>query len=90
MIEIILGIIILALLGYIVWKDHHFSNERKILLNAALSKTSIEFATANKITEKEEEKVEESLPEFISQDTLDDDEFVAGLRKSIDEEEVKE
>ena len=87
--EIILGIIILALLGYIAWKDYHFGRERVTLINAILSKTSIEFATANKITEKQEEPKEEAPPEYISQDGLSDEEFVAGLRKSssIDEEE---
>lgn len=83
---IIEGIIILALLGYIVFKDYQVGKERRELLTAVLSKNSIEFATATKIVEKEEPK-EEVQPEFISQDSLDTDEFVAGLRKTTLEEE---
>lgn len=78
--EYILGLIILALLGYIVWKDKHFAKERRELLNAVLSKNAVEFATANQITEKVEEK-EEEQPEFILQDNLSDDEFIEGIRK---------
>ena len=83
-----MGLIILALFGYTLWKDHHFSKERRELLNAVLSKTSIEFATANKITEKTEPK-EEVPSEYISQDSLSDEDFAKSIHKSIDEEDEK-
>lgn len=83
--EIILGLIIFALFGYIIWKDSHFAKERRELLNAVLSKTSIEFATANKITEKVEEPKEEVQSEFIPQDSLSDEEFYDGINKTLDD-----
>ncbi len=79
--EYLLGLVILALLGYIVWKDHQIGKERRELLNAVLSKTSIEFATANVITEKQEDK-EETPPDFVPQESLSDDEFVEAINKN--------
>lgn len=92
--EIILGLIILALLGYIVFKDHVFAKERRELLNAVLSKTSIEFATANKIMEPEEKK-EVEQPEFVPQETVSDEDFAKQINDSletpsIDEDSVKQ
>lgn len=80
--EIILGIIVLALIGYIVWKDKHYGQERRELLNAVLSKTSIEFATANKIGESVDEKKKEELPDIIDQDQLDQKEFEESIKKT--------
>lgn len=85
MTELILGMIVLALLGYVIWKDHHFSTERRELLNAVLSKNSIEFATANKISEPQEEKPEEPQPDYVSQDGLSDDEFIEAINKNNEE-----
>lgn len=83
--EILLGLIIFTLLGYIVWKDYHFSTERKMLLTAALSKTSAEFVTATKIDEKE--KVEEEVPDVIPQESLSDEEFSKSIHKEIEEKD---
>lgn len=85
--EIILGIVIITLIGYIVWKDSHYGKERRELLNAVLSKTSIEFATANRI-DNPEDKVEvvEEEPDEVDQDKQSDEEFFKGIKQMNKEE----
>jgi hypothetical protein len=78
--EIILGVVILALIGFVAWREKHFVEEKKQLMAFKLSENAVEFKIA---TEKPQKVQEEEIPsEFIPTNALTDDEFFEAIKKS--------
>jgi hypothetical protein len=79
--ELILGVVILALVGFIAWREKLFVQEKKDLLAAKLSENATEFKILTTPPRKEE-KTEEVPSEFVPTSALSDDEFFEVIKKS--------
>jgi hypothetical protein len=78
--ELILGIIILALIGFIAWREKHFVSEKQQLMAFKLSETATEFKIVTEAPKKEEPTKVSS--DFIEEQSLSDDEFFEAIKKS--------
>lgn len=78
--EIMFGLIIFALIGFIAWREKHFTEERKQLISGILSKDVQEFTIATQVPSKKPEP--QIPPEFIPESDLSDDEFFDAIKKS--------
>ena len=80
--EIILGIIVLSLIGFIAWRERQFHQERKDLIAGVLSKDLKDFQIAIAPPEKKGEK-EATIPsEWVSEETLDDEAWFKAIKKT--------
>jgi hypothetical protein len=78
--EIILGVIILALIGFITWRERHFLDEKRQIMAFKMSDTVTEFRIA---TEKPKKDEEAKVPsEFVDEQSLTDDEFFEAIKKT--------
>jgi len=81
MTEIILGLIIFSLIGFIGWREKHFSQERKDLVAGILAKDVREYKFAVTPPVKEKKEVTQEPPEYVSTSSLSDEEFFEAIRK---------
>lgn len=79
--SIMLGLIIFALIGFIAWREKHFSQERKDLIGGILSKDATEYKFVTTPPQKKEKK-EPVLPEFMDEHSLTDEEFFEAIKKT--------
>ena len=74
MIDLLLGIIILALLGYIAYLEYQFKKERKDLIRAIMAKDLTEMTIAESVDKQAKRKL--PLPPAVVESTeLSDEEF---------------
>lgn len=81
MTEVILGLIIFALIGFIGWREKHFSVERKDLIAGILSKDVHEFTIATTPIQKVKEAPKQPS-ELMEESALSDDEFYDAIVRS--------
>lgn len=81
MTEIILGLIIFSLIGFIGWREKHFSQERKDLVAGILAKDIEEYKFAVTPPVKEKKEQPQEPPEFVATSALSDEEFFEAIRK---------
>ena len=74
MIDILLGVIILFLLGYIAYLEYQFKKERKDLLRAIMAKDLTEMTIAEN-TDKQVKRELPLPPTVVESTELSDDEF---------------
>lgn len=74
MIDILLGVIILALLGYIAYLEYQFKKERKDLLRAIMAKNLTEMTIAEGV-EKQAKREPQPPPTVVESTELSDEEF---------------
>lgn len=79
--EIILGLIIFSLIGFIGWREKHFSQERKDLVAGILAKDVNEYKFAVTPPKKEKKETPEEPPEYVSTSSLTDEEFFEAIAK---------
>lgn len=79
--ELILGIIILALIAFIAWREQHFSLERKDLIAGVLSKDIHEFRIATTPIDKKKEEPK-TPSDLVEEQSLSDEEFFEAIKKS--------
>ena len=75
--EIILGLIIAALLGFMAWERHETKKERTKWINALLAKTTEQYRDlelTDKVKPIETPKVEKA-PEFVPESDITDEQF---------------
>ena len=79
--EVILGIIILALIGFITWRERHFLEEKRQIMGFKLSQTATEFrlVTENPKKDKDEPKIPS---DFVEEQSLSDEDFFEAIKKS--------
>lgn len=88
MIDIMQGVIILSLLGYIVFKELITERERKKLLEMIMSKSLVEF--------KSVERSEKNPPEPATHtdltllDSASDEQFMMAIKKDLGREPIIE
>jgi len=88
MVEWILALIIFSLIGYIVWKDRQHQTEVQLLLNRIMAKDLNEFQQ-HTIGVKGE-KTEPKPPEFVSVQSLSDDEWNKLIKEEAGNESTKD
>jgi len=84
MIELILGLTILALIGVILYEKHENKRERSKLINALLAKTPEQFRDlelADKVKPIETPKKAE--PEFVAESEITDKQFQEMIKKEV-------
>ena len=81
--ELLLGIIIFALIGFIAWREKHFANERHDLIAALLSRDATEYKITSTPATQEREIVTPATPSpFIDEHALSDDEWFEAIKKT--------
>lgn len=79
--EVILGIITLSLIGFIAWREKHFTLERKELIAGILAKDLNDFTVAVTPPQKEEKKVV-TPSEFILEESVSDEDWLKAIKKT--------
>ena len=84
MTEIILGIIILVLFGYLAWQDYNNRKERGKFINALMAKTQEGFRDLE-LTDKVEpiKPPVPQPPQFVPESDLTDEEFEEKVLKEV-------
>lgn len=84
MIEIILGLVILAQFGFLAWQEHNNRKERAKFINALMAKTSEQFRDLE-LTEKVE-PIKPSVrtePEFTPESEIPQDKFEELIKREV-------
>lgn len=84
MVELILGLIIIALLAYNAWGEKEHQKERKRWINSLIAKTAGEFKMLDEGKIEEEEPIRE---DEVALESLDDKKFEEAISKEGEEEE---
>lgn len=82
--EILLGFTILAFMGFLIYREKHFSEEKRQLIHALKAKDVQEFVTAEKVAESKPEP--ELPPEFIQEQDLSDEDFDKHIKGTLGED----
>ena len=81
--ELILGLIVLALLGFLAWQEYSNRRERAKFINALIAKTPEEFRDLE-LTEKVEPiKPNTQPPEFVPEQDIPEEQFNEMIKKEI-------
>lgn len=75
-----MGVIILALIGFLAWREKEIRQERKELMTAALTKDPVAYRIAATPPSKEPEQP--AAPEFMPTTEMTDDEFFEAIKKN--------
>ena len=71
--EILLGITIIAFIGFITYREKQFSEEKRQLIHALKSKDVEQFMVAEHVSE--EKSTTPTEPEFVLEQDLEDEDF---------------
>ena len=80
MTELVMGVIILALIGFIAWREKETRHERRELMTGALTKDPVEYRIAATTPTKEEKP--QAPAEFMPTTEMSDEEFFEAIKKS--------
>ena len=83
MTEIILGVIVLATLGFSAWTTHKHYEQQKKFIKGMLSKDVHDFTQAEIVEEKSKKPQEPIMPDMVSVADLDDEEFNKAIKDQI-------
>jgi Tfp pilus assembly protein PilE len=83
MIDVVLVVVILALIGYISFKEWLSAKERNKYLNAIIAKNSQELANLELVDKTEIKSTPLNDPEFIPVDQASDNMFMKAIQNEI-------
>jgi len=78
---IILGLLIFSLIGFIVWREKHFMQEKQQLISLKLSENVSDFKFSTAPVSKEKKIVELSA-DYMEEQSLSDEDWFEAIRKT--------
>lgn len=78
--EIILGLIVLSLIGYIVWNEREHSKKESKYIKAILAKDLTEMVEAEMA--EDTDPLDDTPPEFMPVEQLSDEAFAEHIKKN--------